>query len=206
MAQNAQATIYVADLPAGKDQNNQPVSLVDEEFLRQLFQDQGIINAPEAVVIKTKMGRNGNPYAYAFIRFESHENAVKAIAELNYTKLNNVPIRLMLVDKDTKMIVRSNQGNLFIKNLDPDITVSQLHDAFANFGEIISCKIPSDLQVNGDEKKYVSRGYGYVQFRNPDDAKQAMLDLKDASINGRPIEIQPFCRRQQKNDDSDELD
>ena len=102
------------------------------------------------------------------------------------------------------MIVRNNQGNLFIKNLDPDIEVSQLHDAFANFGEIISCKIPSDIQMiskpdGTKEKKNVSRGYGYVQFRNPDDAKQAMTDLKDASINGRPVEIQPFCRRQHQN-------
>lgn len=198
MTQPQSSTIYVADLPVNKEANP-PQSAIDEEFLRQLFQDQGVSNSPEAVTIKTKIGRSGNPYAFAFIKFDTHDQAVKAIADLNYTKLDNVPIRLILADKETKNITRSNQGNLFIKNLDPDIEVSQLHDAFANFGEIISCKIPSDLVTKDGEKKYVSRGYGYVQFRNPDDAKQAMTDLKDASINGRPVEIQPFCRRQHQN-------
>lgn len=198
MTQPQSSTIYVADLPVNKDVNP-PQSAIDEEFLRQLFQDQGVSNSPEAVTIKTKIGRSGNPYAFAFIKFDTHDQAVKAIADLNYTKLDNVPIRLILADKETKNITRSNQGNLFIKNLDPDIEVSQLHDAFANFGEIISCKIPSDLVMKDGEKKYVSRGYGYVQFRNPEDAKQAMTDLKDASINGRPVEIQPFCRRQHQN-------
>lgn len=197
-AQPQSSTIYVADLPVNKEANP-PTSSIDEEFLRQLFQDQGVSQAQDAVTIKTKIGRSGNPYAFAFIKFDTHEQALKAIADLNYTKLDNVPIRLILADKETKNITRSNQGNLFIKNLDPDIEVSQLHDAFANFGEIISCKIPSDLVEKDGEKKYVSRGYGYVQFRNPDDAKQAMTDLKDASINGRPVEIQPFCRRQHQN-------
>lgn len=201
MSNNTQ--IIVQDLPVNKDNaqnpSSAPSSAIDEDFLRQLFQDHNVLNTPDAVIIKTKISRNGTPYAYAFIKFEKYEDAVKAINDLNYTKLDNVPIRLTLADKETKSIVRSNQGNLFIKNLDPDIEVSQLHDAFANFGEIISCKIPSDLVVKGDEKKYVSRGYGYVQFRNPEDAKQAQTDLKDASINGRPVEIQPFCRRQHQN-------
>ena len=93
MSQAQTSTIYVADLPVSKDSNGQPVSQIDDEFLRQLFQDLGVVQSPEAVTIKTKIGRNGNPYAYAFIRFENHDSAVKAIAELNYTKLDNVPIR-----------------------------------------------------------------------------------------------------------------
>lgn len=206
MSQVQTSTIYVADLPASKDPSGQPVSDIEEDFLRELFQEFNVVKSPEAVTIKTKLGRNGNPYSYAFIKFESREDALKAIADMNYTKLNNIPIRLMTADKETKMIVRNNQGNLFIKNLDPEIEVSQLHDAFSNFGEIISCKIPSDIKnvprednPSVLEKRTVSRGYGYVQFRNQEDAKQAMADLKDASINGHSIEIQPFCRRQHQN-------
>ena len=203
MSQEQTSTIYVADLPVSKDSNGQPVSQIDEEFLRLLFQDCGVDQSSDAVTIKTKITRDGKPCASALVRFENHECAMKAIAELNYTKLDNVPIRLFLVDEETKAI-NFNQGILFIKNLDPDIEVSQLHDAFANFGEIISCEIPSDIQIitkpdGTKEKKLISREYGYVQFRNPEDAKQAMTDLKDASINGRPVEVLPFCPRQQQN-------
>jgi hypothetical protein len=95
-------------------------------------------------------------------------------------------------DPETKAICREAKGNLFVKNLDKSIEDSQLHEAFANFGEIISCKICVD-------KDGKSLGYGYVQFRKPDDAKQAMDDLKEASINGMPLQIQPFQRRLHKN-------
>lgn len=206
MHQAQTTTIYVADLPVKKDQNGQPVSDVNEDFLRQLFHDQGIVQSPDAITIKTKIRQNGDPYSYGFIKFESYENAVNAINEYNYTKLNNVPIRLVLADNETKKIVKNNQGNLFIKNLDPEIEVAQLHDAFANFGDIISCIIPSDIKTvpriddpTQTETKYVSRGYGYIQFRNQADAEQALNDLKEATINGHKIEIQPFCRRQHAN-------
>jgi RNA recognition motif-containing protein len=37
-----------------------------------------------------------------------------------------------------------------------------------------------------------SRAVIYVQFKNEEDANQAMADLKDASMNGRPLTIEPF--------------
>ena len=189
-------TIFVADLPVNED-SNQPYCLIDEYFLRQLF--QGVSMSPYAVVIQTKIGCNGKPYAYALIQFDTHEQAMEAIEYFNYTKLNNIPIRLYMADYETNSIIKNGQGKILIKNLDPEIEVSQLHDAFANFGEVITCEIPSDLVIRGDERKYVSRGYGYVQFRNPEDAKQAIVDLKGASINGRPIEIQHFDIQQDLN-------
>ena len=89
MSQAQSSTVYVADLPVSIDLNGQPVSIIDDEFLRQLFQDLGVLESPDAVTIKTRIGRCGNPYSYAFIKFESHESALKAIAVLNYTKINN---------------------------------------------------------------------------------------------------------------------
>lgn len=196
--QESSSTIYVSDLPVNEDANP-PCCSIDEDFLRQLFQGYGVSNSPDAVTIKAKIKPSGKAYAFAFIKFDTREQAMKAIYDLNYTKLDGVPIRLIMADKETKSVTRSNEGCLFIKNLDPDIEVSQLHDAFANFGEIISCEIPTDIVVKDGEKKHVSRGYGYVQFRNPEDAKQAMTDLKDSSINGRPVEIQPFVKRRNQN-------
>ena len=38
----------------------------------------------------------------------------------------------------------------------------------------------------------VSRGYGWVQYRNPSDAKQAINVLKDAKLNGLTIEVIPM--------------
>jgi polyadenylate-binding protein len=166
----------------------------NEDFLENFFSEVRPVHHPGGVVIKQKVDRRGRAITYAFVTFDSRQDVEQVIAELNYTKLDGAPIRIVHADTETRNIVRSGKGNLFVKNLDPTIEDSQLHDAFANFGEIVSCQIATD-------EKRESRGYGYVQFKREEDAHQAMSDLKDASINGRPLTIQPFRRRQRLPED-----
>ena len=163
--------LYVGDLP----------EQVDETFLKSLFSE---FNITEIIIKKKGQVKK----SFAFITFATHEEAEKALNELNYTKLDGVPIRISWSDGATKRIVSSNPGNLFIRGLDQSIEVSQLHEAFANFGEIISCKISMDEQGK-------SKGFGYIQFKNKEDAERAMSDLADASINGKKIEIQLYQKQ-----------
>lgn len=126
---------------------------------------------------------------------------MKAIQDFNFYKYDGVPIRMNLTDRETRSIIKSNWGNLFVKNLHPDLEVKQLHNIFSKFGQIISCKIVFDqVQIpksdNPDEfvTKIVSRNYGYVQFRYPQDSKKAMKALNNQMLLGQPIEIQPYNR------------
>ena len=57
--------------------------------------------------------------------------------------------------------------NIYIKNLDPDITEALLQEKFSSFGKIISLAIAKD--DNG-----LSKGFAFVNYDNPDDARQAM--------------------------------
>ena len=57
--------------------------------------------------------------------------------------------------------------NLYIKNLDSDITEALLQEKFSSFGKIISLAISKD--DNG-----LSKGFAFVNYENPDDAKKAM--------------------------------
>ena len=57
--------------------------------------------------------------------------------------------------------------NLYMKNLDPDITEALLQEKFSPFGKIVSLAIAKDN--NG-----MSKGFGFVNYENPDDAKKAM--------------------------------
>lgn len=57
--------------------------------------------------------------------------------------------------------------NLYMKNLDPDITEALLQEKFSSFGKIVSLAVAKD--ING-----TSKGFGFVNFENPDDAKRAL--------------------------------
>ena len=166
--------IYIGDLP----QN------VDEIWLENFV---GEAAKPKSVIIHKEP--HGRPQSYALLEFDSHDDAQRVISDLNYTKLDNVPIRISWFFKHP-----DRKANLFIKNLDPSIEVSQLHEAFSNFGEVLTCKIPLT-----DGK---SHGYGFVQFINREDAESAMNDLKGAYIENKPIQIEPYEIRPHKSPES----
>lgn len=67
--------------------------------------------------------------------------------------------------------------NLYMKNLDLDVSEELLREKFSEFGKIASLVISRD--DNG-----TSRGFGFVNFDNPDDARQAM-EVMNGSQLGR---------------------
>lgn len=181
---NSPTRVLVLDIPSKMDIYGLPAAIIDEEFLRALFNDYNVMNDYSSVVINSRIDAYGQPDSHEFITFETREMALKAINELNYTKLDNVPIRLSLDDDETRRILMEGNTYVLVQNLDPDVEISMVHDAFANFGDIISCEIPT---IEGKRQ-----GYAYIIYRNVEDAKQAIKDLKDASINGRLVSLQLF--------------
>lgn len=65
--------------------------------------------------------------------------------------------------------------NLYMKNLDSDITEDFLMEKFSEFGKIVSLVISKD--DNG-----ASRGFGFVNFENPDDARKAMETMNGLQL------------------------
>lgn len=65
--------------------------------------------------------------------------------------------------------------NLYMKNLDLDVTEELLREKFSEFGKIASLVISRD--DNG-----TSRGFGFVNFDNPDDARQAMEAMNGSQL------------------------
>jgi polyadenylate-binding protein len=121
------------------------------------------------------------------VTLETKQDVDALICDLNYAKLDGVPIQIRSSDIETRKIVHSRKGRLFVMGLDPSIEDSQVHNAFENYGEVIVCKIAMN-------EEGISLGYGYVQFSREEDATAALNDLKNPSINGRPLTIKPFKR------------
>ncbi|CAO3641978.1 unnamed protein product [Cunninghamella echinulata] len=73
--------------------------------------------------------------------------------------------------------------NLYIKNLDLAAKSNDLFCAFRTYGRIISARV----MKNPETKQ--SRGYGFVSFSQPDEAKNALEKLNGTFILSKPIVI-----------------
>lgn len=182
--------IFISGIPIDKDFN----IIQYEQQLRQLFHDYGILHSSDSIMIKTKSIKEDNLCAFAFVKVENNEQAENAVKNLNFTKINGSPICLFSIDDDIKKIIQTNQGKLFFKNLDPSTNdISQLFSEFSKYGEIVSFDFPSELKcVDGDEnnKQYVLKGYGSVQYSDPEVANEVLS--QEISFNGKILEIETF--------------
>lgn len=82
---------------------------------------------------------------------------------------------------------------LFVGGLPYSTTDDELRDLFAPFGDVASAKVIIDRETNR------SKGFGFVEMTNDDEAKAAIDQLHDSELGGRKIavnEARPQERRE----------
>jgi RNA recognition motif-containing protein len=78
------------------------------------------------------------------------------------------------------------KATLYVGGLDNAVDVSVLHAAFVPFGEIVDITLPKpELPSSTDPH----RGFGYVEFEQPDDAAEAMDNMDQSELFGRVIKV-----------------
>lgn len=86
--------------------------------------------------------------------------------------------------------------NLFVSNLGFRITSEDLESIFGEFGEVVSAKVITD-NVSGR-----SRGFGFVEMQNEEEANTAIQKLNDAELEGRTISVSEARPRTERRPDS----
>ena len=71
--------------------------------------------------------------------------------------------------------------NIFVAKLNFDTTESKLRNAFEEFGIVDSVKIITDKFTGR------SKGFGFVEMPNDDEANKAIEQLNDQEFDGRTI-------------------
>jgi len=89
--------------------------------------------------------------------------------EVNFTRRNESKDRLVV--------------NIFVGNLPYSATDQDLREAFGAYGQVSSASVIMD-KFTGK-----SRGFGFVEMPNRDEALNAIAALNDKDLNGRAIRV-----------------
>jgi len=140
---------------------------------------------------------------YAYVNFQTPEDAAKALDSLNYTQMKGKPIRIMYVQRDPSMR-KSGVGNIFIKNLHESIDNKSLYDTFSLFGNILSCKVCTRKieKIKEGGKPYIEEiplGYGFVHFDTQKAAELAISKVDGMLIAGKQVTVTPFLKKNGNN-------
>lgn len=75
--------------------------------------------------------------------------------------------------------------NIFVAKLNFKTRKEELEAAFAQFGQVTSAKIVRDKETGR------SKGYGFVEMPNDEEARTAIDTLNEKELDGRVIAVKP---------------
>jgi len=73
-----------------------------------------------------------------------------------------------------------------MQNFDPErVTNKVLHETFERYGVVLSAKVATDAGGR-------SKGYGFIQFEDPQNAARAIEGLNNTQLCGQTLFVGPF--------------
>uniref|UniRef100_A0A673HIR9 Polyadenylate-binding protein n=1 Tax=Sinocyclocheilus rhinocerous TaxID=307959 RepID=A0A673HIR9_9TELE len=173
---------------------------MDDDKLKDVFSKYGT-----AMSIRVMTDENGKSRGFGFVSFERHEDAQRAVDEMNGKELNG---KLMYVGRAQKKVERQTelkrkfeqmkqdrmtryQGvNLYVKNLDDGLDDERLRKEFSPFGTITSAKVMMD----GGR----SKGFGFVCFSSPEEATKAVTEMNGRIVATKPLYVALAQRKEER--------
>ncbi|OWK03123.1 hypothetical protein Celaphus_00008005 [Cervus elaphus hippelaphus] len=173
---------------------------VDEQRLQDLFSQFG-----KMLSVKVMRDDSGHSRGFGFVNFEKHEEAQKAVVNMNGREVSG---RLLYVGRAQKRVERQNelkrrfeqmkqdrltryQGvNLYVKNLDDSIDDEKLRKEFSPYGVITSAKVMTE----GGH----SKGFGFVCFSSPEEATKAVTEMNGRIVGTKPLYVALAQRKEER--------
>ncbi|XP_009203794.1 polyadenylate-binding protein 4 isoform X5 [Papio anubis] len=173
---------------------------VDDESLKELFSQFG-----KTLSVKVMRDPSGKSKGFGFVSYEKHEDANKAVEEMNGKEISG---KIIFVGRAQKKVERQAelkrkfeqlkqerisryQGvNLYIKNLDDTIDDEKLRKEFSPFGSITSAKV---MLEDGR-----SKGFGFVCFSSPEEATKAVTEMNGRIVGSKPLYVALAQRKEER--------
>ena len=111
---------------------NLPENITEKEIENIIIEKCPLINIKNIRVVKDE---KGNGRGFAFIDFESNENALECVSNINDLKINNNIITCALSKPPNKG--ENDIRTLFVNNLSYDSNEESIKKVFSNYGKKI---------------------------------------------------------------------
>ncbi|XP_021495144.1 polyadenylate-binding protein 4 isoform X4 [Meriones unguiculatus] len=173
---------------------------VDDENLKELFSQFG-----KTLSVKVMRDPSGKSKGFGFVSYEKHEDANKAVEEMNGKEMSGKAIFVGRAQKKVERqaelkrkfeqlkqerISRYQGVNLYIKNLDDTIDDEKLRKEFSPFGSITSAKV---MLEDGR-----SKGFGFVCFSSPEEATKAVTEMNGRIVGSKPLYVALAQRKEER--------
>ncbi|XP_034028574.1 embryonic polyadenylate-binding protein-like isoform X2 [Thalassophryne amazonica] len=171
-----------------------------DEKLKEMFSAFG--RTLSVRVMKDEMGHSRG---FGFVNYANHEDAQKAVEEMNGKEVDGKTIYVGRAQKRLERqgelkrkfdqikqdrIQRYQGVNLYVKNLDDTIDDERLRKEFAPYGTITSAKVMTD----GPQ----SKGFGFVCFSSPEEATKAVTEMNGRIVATKPLYVALAQRREER--------
>ncbi|KAF3944549.1 hypothetical protein CMV_028986, partial [Castanea mollissima] len=164
---------------------------VTEKLLGEVFQTAGPL-AGCKLIRKDKS-------SYGFVDYHDRTSAALAIMNLHGRQLYGQALKVNWAYTNNQREDTSGHFNIFVGDLSPEVTDATL---FACFSVYPSC---SDARVMWDHKTGRSKGYGFVAFRNQQEAQSAINDLTGKWLGNRQIRCNWATKGATSNEDNRQI-
>jgi polyadenylate-binding protein len=165
---------------------------------------------------KVRSDETGRSMGFGFVAFEDHEAAIEALDATNEKESDLAAEGQVLsvkrfMDKKERSRARevayrerqaqyAKYPNLYVKNFDDNVTEQQLKELFEQFGETVSVRIQHDPFTK------MSRGFGFVSFKDHNSAEKAVRELAGSRVLGvRPLFVTYAMRRDARRQQYEEM-
>ncbi len=73
--------------------------------------------------------------------------------------------------------------NIYVGNLNYNLSEEELNEVFSEYGEVVSVKIVKDRETGR------AKGFGFVEMANEDEGEKAVEELDGAEVKGRNMKV-----------------
>jgi len=144
---------------------------------------------------KVATNEKGDSLGYGFVHYETIDSATKAIEKVNGMVIAGREVVVAPFKAKSQRDGGESAAsftNIYCKNLKSDMTEDSFRAMFEKFGPITSIALPTNEAGK-------PKGFGFVNFREPEHAAEAVAELHSEDENGL------YCARAQKKEERERL-